>query len=130
MQRACPAVPFHGNLYLRGPEHAAGRPHPGRAWGDPRIPKAPPPSLGLVLTILRWNAGWRQGELAEALGISPSELSAYENGKALSRERLDELLVPLGVTPDAVDFAIFFVEILRQEATEPPGSPFALGAGE
>jgi tetratricopeptide (TPR) repeat protein len=84
------------------------------------------------LTALRVHAGWTQGQLARANGISASLLSVFETGgKHLSRERLEELVAPLGEGPDAIEETLLYLGTLRAEAApEPPGSPFELSLSE
>ena len=57
--------------------------------------------MGLRIAALRRRAGWSQGELARHLGISPSTVGMYEQGR---REPNSQMLVALselfGVTID------------------------------
>ena len=57
--------------------------------------------LGARIAALRKSAGWNQGELAQRLGVSPSAVGMYEQGR---REPGAALLVELarqfGVTVD------------------------------
>ena len=57
--------------------------------------------LGARIAALRKSAGWSQGELAQRLGVSPSAVGMYEQGR---REPGAALLVELsrqfGVTVD------------------------------
>ena len=48
--------------------------------------------LGARIAALRRNAGWSQAELAQRLGISPSAVGMYEQGR---REPSAQLLVTL-----------------------------------
>lgn len=83
------------------------------------MPKILPP-LGLALTILRKAIGWNEGELAEALGVSASLISDYERGqKALTRERLEKIVAPMGYPPNAVDEALAFIDRARAKAAHP-----------
>ena len=71
--------------------------------------------LGVRIAALRRGAGWSQAELAEKLGISPSAVGMYEQGRrepsaqllvALSREfqvSTDYLLTGQPATADSVD---------------------------
>src|SRR3954471_8183616 len=95
------------------------------------MPRSIPPPLAFCLTTLRLNAGWSQGELARAHGLSAALLSLYENGKkTLTRRRLEELISPLAAGPDDVERTLLYVETQRGEAPEPPGSPFELTPSE
>ena len=90
----------------------------------------PLPPLAVTLTALRVRASRRQGRLADQLGLTSSRLSHFENGlRILKRERLEELVAPLGWGAEDIDFTLFWYEALNPEALdalEPPGSPFAL----
>ena len=48
--------------------------------------------LGARIAVLRREAGWSQGELARQLGVSPSAVGMYEQGR---REPSAQLLVDL-----------------------------------
>lgn len=77
------------------------------------MPRKIPPPLGATLRFIRFFRGSSAEELAQAAGLSsPSLISEYENGsKTLSRERLEELLAPLHVPPEAIDGALFSLEL-------------------
>jgi tetratricopeptide (TPR) repeat protein len=94
----------------------------------------PLPPLAVALTALRVRASCRQSRLADELGISGTRLSLFENGhRDLKRERLEELLAPLGWGPEDIDFTLFWYDALSPEALdgiEPPGSPFGLDEAE
>ena len=86
------------------------------------MPKPSPSPLGAVLRFLRFAAGWSEAELAQALEISPDLISKYEKGrKALSRERLEELLAAMDVPPEAVDACLYALAVAFPR--EEPGSP-------
>lgn len=86
------------------------------------MPKPRPSSLSVILRFFRWASGWSGDDLARALGIRPALISAYETGgKALSRERLEQLLVPLGIPPAAIDGALYSLDLTF--LPESPGSP-------
>ena len=51
--------------------------------------------LGARIAALRRKAGWNQGELARLLGVSPSAIGMYEQGR---REPSTDLLVALART--------------------------------
>lgn len=51
--------------------------------------------LGIRIAALRRREGWSQAELAEKLGISPSAVGMYEQGR---REPSAQLLVALAKT--------------------------------
>jgi len=95
------------------------------------VRERPVPSLAFTLSALRLEFGCTQSQLAEALGITGSLLSQYENGKKdLKRERLEELLAPLGAGPEQIDLTLFYLDALRWETPEPLGSPFQLADEE
>jgi transcriptional regulator with XRE-family HTH domain len=71
------------------------------------MPEKTPSTLGLALTFLRSKRGWSKTRLAEVLGMDRSILSRYERGDELSRERLDDLMAPLGYPPEAVEVLRF-----------------------
>ncbi len=78
------------------------------------------PRLGLALRFLRETLGWNATELAGTLGVSSNLLSNYERGhKELARERLEELLAPLGLPRDAIDDVLAFVDRIRAKAGMP-----------
>ena len=84
------------------------------------------PRSAVALTCLRAALGWRQGELAAALGISSNLISDYERGhKPLSRERLDQLAATLGLPRDAVDDVLAWVDKVWSKAGTAvyPGAP-------
>jgi transcriptional regulator with XRE-family HTH domain len=82
------------------------------------MPRKIPPPQGATLRFFRFSHGSSAEELAQAAGLSsPSLISEYENGsKSLSRERLEELLAPLDVPPEAIDAALFSLELAGREA--------------
>lgn len=88
------------------------------------MPRKIPPPLGATLRFFRFARGTSGEELARAAGLSsPSLISEYEKGsKPLSRERLEELLSPLDVPPEAIDAALFSLE-LAGPGEAPPASP-------
>lgn len=94
------------------------------------MPRKIPPRLGATLRFIRFFRGVSAEELAQAAGLSsPSLISEYENGsKALSRERLEELLAPLNVPPEAIDAALFSLELAGPG--EAPDSLVALSGEE
>jgi transcriptional regulator with XRE-family HTH domain len=66
-----------------------------------------PVVLGLALTLLRISLGWKQQDLAAAVGLKPNTLCGYEKGKpALTRERLDKYASRMGAAPLRVELAI------------------------
>jgi tetratricopeptide (TPR) repeat protein len=88
------------------------------------MPKAKPPTLGAVLRFFRFALGWTEKDLAQALCIQPTLISAYERGpnpKPLSRDRLEELLAVMKVPPEAIDAALFALALALPAAN--PGSP-------
>jgi transcriptional regulator with XRE-family HTH domain/tetratricopeptide (TPR) repeat protein len=88
-----------------------------------RMPRTPPPPLGLTLTHLRLKRGWSQKDLAEATGLSRGVISEYETGKtALARDRLEWLASVMGWPPGSVDRTLFGLGLL-EPAAELPASP-------
>jgi tetratricopeptide (TPR) repeat protein len=86
------------------------------------MPKPRPSPLSAILRFFRWSSGWSSEELAQALGVHPALISGYERGvKALSRERLEELLAPLETPPEAIDSVLYALEVAS--FPESPGSP-------
>jgi len=84
--------------------------------------KPRPSPLSVILRFFRWASGWSGEDLARSLGVQPALISAYETGgKALSRERLEQLLVPLGILPEAIDGVLYSLELAH--LPEGPGSP-------
>ena len=70
--------------------------------------------MGLRIAALRRSAGWSQAELARRLGISPSAVGMYEQGR---REPASQMLVTLselfGVT---IDYLVKGSPETRQDA--------------
>ncbi len=86
------------------------------------MPKPRPPLLGSVLRSVRWAGGWTEAELAHDSGISPDLISKYEKGrKPLSRERLEGLLAPMDVPPEALDAYLYAHGVAFPG--DSPGSP-------
>ena len=86
------------------------------------MPKPRPSPLSVILRFFRSASGWSGEELARTLGIQSALISGYERGsKTLSRERLEELLAPLGIPPEAIDSALYSLEVGL--LPEVPGSP-------
>lgn len=86
------------------------------------MPKSRPPALGASLRFLRFAYGWTEEELGRALDIKPVLISRYERGsKALSRQRLEELLAVMGVPPESIDGALYTLGV--GPVFEGPGSP-------
>jgi len=85
------------------------------------MPKPRPSSLSVILRSFRLAGGWSGEELARALGVRPALISGYERGgKRLSRERLEELLGLMGIAPEAIDGALYSLEMAFP--LESPGS--------
>lgn len=85
------------------------------------MPRRIPPALGATLRFLRFSRGWTGGDLAEAVQASPSLISDYEKGvKTLSRERLEGLVTPMNVPPEAIDAALLALELLDPDLEVPP----------
>ena len=78
-----------------------------------------PVVLGLALTILRVSRGWKQRDLAAAVGLRPNSLSDYEKGKsALTRELLGTYASKMGGTALRVELAILAAEMVLLEFPE------------
>lgn len=89
------------------------------------MPKPRPPALGATLRFLRFAGGWSEEELARALGITPVLISRYERGtKDLSRERLEKLLAVMEVPAEAIEAALYTLDIAGPpESTGSPADP-------
>ncbi len=91
------------------------------------MPKQPLSPLVLALKYLRTAAGWNGPQLARALGVNKSLISAYETGKKpLTREQLEALIAPLGHPPDAVDVFLRAHGLIHPKPHEQAPSPVAL----
>lgn len=85
------------------------------------MPRKIPPALGATLRFLRFSRGWTGGDLAKAVQASPPLISDYEKGvKTLSRERLEDLVDPMNVPPEAIDAALLALELLDPDLEVPP----------
>lgn len=74
-------------------------------------------SLGPTLRVFREIAGCSQAELAGKAQIGKSQLSKYENGKALPRlDSLGRILGALGTTP----LVMFYVISVLDKTPAPP----------
>jgi tetratricopeptide (TPR) repeat protein len=95
------------------------------------MPRPIPPALAVTLTALRAAHGWPQGELAQATGAGKNDLSEMERGrKPLSREKLEELVAPMGAGAEAIDLTLAWLAALYEEVPAAAGSPFELSAPE
>jgi tetratricopeptide (TPR) repeat protein len=85
--------------------------------------KSKPSPFGTVLRFFRFANGLSAIEAARVLGIRSPLLSRLECGKegTLSRGSLEELLALLDVPPEAIDPALYALDIAFSPA--PPGSP-------
>lgn len=85
--------------------------------------KTRPSPHGAVLRFFRFASGWNEAEAARILGLRPEVLSGLERGEegTLSRHSLEELLALLDVPPEAIDPALYALDIAFSPA--PPGSP-------
>ncbi len=64
--------------------------------------------------LLRGSRGWTQEQLAEAAGMHPAQISAYETGLKIPRPATRiRLAAAVGTTPEAV---IEAAEVLRRRA--------------
>jgi transcriptional regulator with XRE-family HTH domain len=69
------------------------------------------------LAFLRLAQRWSQMDLAKATGISAKMLSRYETGRTtLSRELLERIVAAMGFGPEAIDWSLFYLQQVRQEA--------------
>lgn len=85
------------------------------------MPRKIPPALGATLRFLRFSRGWTGGDLARAVQASAPLISDYEKGvKTLSRERLEDLVEPMNVPPEAIDAALLALELLDPDPEVPP----------
>ncbi len=86
-------------------------------------PRPRPSPLGAILRSFRFASGLNAVEAARILGIRPALLARLERGKegALSRGSLEELLALLDVPPEAIDPALYALDIAFSPA--PSGSP-------
>ncbi len=75
--------------------------------------------LGLALSFLRQLKGWRQGQVAAAAGVSPSGLSALEQGKRRqpTLRTLGPVAAALGVDLALVDEMVALIRELRRGET-------------
>jgi len=65
----------------------------------PRQQAGPLGRIGVVIKLLRTRADWTQGQLADAAGLTPSQISKYERMREVPTLRsVDKVLVALGVT--------------------------------
>jgi len=84
-------------------------------------PKPPMPPLSTALAVMRTVLRRPQTEIADALGCGPTLICDYEAArKPLSRERLDEIAVALGIPVEAVDLTLSFLKSFRS-LTPPEG---------
>ena len=82
----------------------------------------PLPDLAIVLTFLRSGQGWSQPALAEAARIPTKLLNDYERGrKTLLRERLEQLIAPMGLPPETIDETLDRLASNRAAARQPAG---------
>jgi transcriptional regulator with XRE-family HTH domain len=90
------------------------------------MPTPPPSILSLALTSLRKAARWSQKDLAAAAGVRRLQVSQYETGTALDRQRLEELAALMRYDAADVDSALLFFDQL----TARPRPPAAAAAAE
>lgn len=83
-----------------------------------------PPPLSQTLSFLRNSQGWTQGDLADASGSPANLISDYERGrhKTLSRERIEELVTVIGLSPQLIDETLELLNKVRA-SREKPGEP-------
>ncbi|HEV8582079.1 MAG TPA: helix-turn-helix transcriptional regulator, partial [Thermoanaerobaculia bacterium] len=84
------------------------------------------PKLGVALTNLRRDLGWSLGELADALGMSPNQLSDLERGtRTLTPEKLEECAAPMRVPREIIQEAVAQVDRVRSHSGAPlyPSEP-------
>jgi tetratricopeptide (TPR) repeat protein len=95
------------------------------------MPASSPSPLAVTLRVLRESKGWPQGRLAAALGMRAKDLCALEKGHLpLDREKLERLIVPMGLGAEAIDSTLFWLETGGFEVAGPAGSPFELDPRE
>src|SRR5262245_29447765 len=83
----------------------------------------PVPLVSRALTVLRSALGWDQKELARAIGKSSSYVSDLERGqRTLTRGKLEELGRVMGAPPEAVEWAVSFVQAV-DAVSRAPGYP-------
>jgi tetratricopeptide (TPR) repeat protein len=77
------------------------------------VSKPRPSPLGAVLRFFRFASGLSEVEAARVLGLRPALLSELERGGegTLSRDYLEELLALLDVPPEAIDPALYALDI-------------------
>jgi tetratricopeptide (TPR) repeat protein len=87
------------------------------------VSKPRPSPLGAVLRFLRFASGLNEAEAAGILGMRAPMLSELERGEegTLSRDRLEELLALLGIPTEAIDPALYALDIAFPSV--PMGSP-------
>lgn len=78
--------------------------------------------LGARIAALRRQAGWSQGQLADRLGVSPSAVGMYEQGR---REPSNQLLVDI-----AELFGVSTDYLLRGDMAQPGDAAVARQAME
>ncbi len=85
--------------------------------------KERPSALGAVLRFFRFASGLNEVDAAKILGMRPAQLSDLERGGegTISRDYLEELLARLGIPPEAIDPALYALDIAF--FPEPSGSP-------
>jgi tetratricopeptide (TPR) repeat protein len=91
------------------------------APSTPQVTRKIPSLLGLALDHLITANGWTARELAGKAGVSPTTISAYIWEDALTRERLEELAVLMGLGPAAVERAILSARLVLP----PPPAPWS-----
>jgi transcriptional regulator with XRE-family HTH domain len=79
-----------------------------------------PPVLGLALTNLLEAYGWKAKELADAAGVAPSTISAYQNGDSkLTHERLEGLAALMDLGSPEVERAVFAATVVHPDPPAP-----------
>jgi transcriptional regulator with XRE-family HTH domain/tetratricopeptide (TPR) repeat protein len=88
------------------------------------MPRTALSDLSIVFTFLRLGLGWSQADLEKASGISANLISDYERGgKALHRERLEDLIAYMGLPPEAIDATLATLAANRAAVRAPRDSP-------
>ena len=71
------------------------------------------PDFATILAVLRTVRGWSTGDLERAHGLPPGEIEELERrSRPLMRERLHELIAPLGLGPPAVEATSLWLDLL------------------
>ena len=94
-----------------------------------------PDELGFIFILFRSVHGWTQGELAEAMGTSPSVISEYENGtRRPSRRAIVRAAKAAGVAVEKIDQILPALrslgEIMKNHRHSHSADPYEEAAGK